>query len=1196
MNTQRQRGLAGRRPCIKSFLKINRAARLTFSVFVALAASHALFAQETRHSDSNGNSSPSYQETFQLGKRKPGDIVSDNVAHVAATPEQILGVLNRDPGLMVEMKRLYAEQAGLRGQILEETDLSDSSLAEQLRQDLRLRALATKLLQRYGYLLPRINPDSDLADEHTLYLRQRAQDLERARLAGGMQATTPQIVAPCDPRTDTECALQLLKQTQNPAGASSPAPSAPAPSSIPPQSPPRDYSPQAPELRADAPQQQPQSAELLLAAGKNSDAGSALPGSSGSSGQNSSRSPVSSIAESPFPPLASPAEALGGGNGYAVPANSPPVNPELLDSLRSNRELDRYLPARAGSRGMEELEPVAMVHKPNPYASVPALYDLYVQASPGKSTQRFGTEVFQKGIAKTDVLPMDLPVGPDYVLGPGDSLAIDLWGGVSQRLLRTVDRQGLLVLPEAGPVLVAGKPLGEVQSEVQRLLRTQFRDVSADVSLLKLRSVRVYVVGEVANPGAYDVSSLSTPLNALFTAGGVTSRGSLRKLQHYRGNQLIEEVDGYDLLLRGIRGQLRRLENGDSLRVPPLGPIVTVEGMVRRPSSYELRSEKNLEDVLDLAGGILPAAALRHIEVQRLVAHEKHTMFSLDLGTPGDSEEVRKRMREFNIQDGDQIHIFPIAPYNTSSVFLEGHVLLPGRYSYREGMTLRDLVSSYKDLLPEPSLQYAEIIRLKAPDYRPVVEAFNLQTALAEPEDAPKLAPLDTVRIFGRFDFESAPEVLVTGEVREPGRYRMSGQQHLRDVLFQAGGVTPEAWLDSAQVFRRLPDGSTRVYSVNLNSALEGNAPDNLSVEPRDRIVIQRQPGLESPETVYVEGDVAHPGRYPFAANMRASDLVRAAGGALRSANPENGKLVRYVANGKTNDTTTVTTPVNVASAMDGVKDADTPLKPGDVLTIPQRNGWKDIGASVAIRGEVKRPGTYGIRPGERLSAVLKLAGGFNGEAYPYAAVLTRPPVRDVQMKEHIELVQRVRMEQLALKGLPENDADQKNAKLTAVAQAQTALQQLESITPIGRVVIHVTPNIKEWENTGSDPIVQDGDVVVIPKKPNYVTVAGQVFNPTAINYRPGRSAKWYLQQAGGMTQLANKQASFVVRADGSVVAAKNNSGWWSGDPMGAVLRPGDSIIVPERAAKIGGRNWTPVLQMAQIAASVGIAAAYTLK
>jgi polysaccharide biosynthesis/export protein len=211
-------------------------------------------------------------------------------------------------------------------------------------------------------------------------------------------------------------------------------------------------------------------------------------------------------------------------------------------------------------------------------------------------------------------------------------LSIDIWGGVSQRLFQTVDREGKLLLPEAGPLLVSGKSLGEAQAAVQRALRTQFREVSADVSLLKLRTVRVYVVGEVIAAGAYDVSSLSTPLNALFAAGGVTAGGSLRHLQHYRGNQLLEEVDAYDLLLHGVRGNMEHLENGDSLRVPPLGPSVSVHGMVRRPAVYELRGETNLTEVLDLAGGLLPAAALRHVEVQRLEAHEKRTMLSLEVG------------------------------------------------------------------------------------------------------------------------------------------------------------------------------------------------------------------------------------------------------------------------------------------------------------------------------------------------------------------------------------------------------------------------------------------------------------------------------------------------------------------------------------------------------------------------------------
>src|SRR5882757_936266 len=191
---------------------------------------------------------------------------------------------------------------------------------------------------------------------------------------------------------------------------------------------------------------------------------------------------------------------------------------------------------------------------------------------------------------------MDLPAGPDYVVGPGDALSIELWGGVSQRLSRTVDREGRVSLPEVGPILVSGKSLAAVQQNLQQILRTQFRDVSADVSLARLRTIRVYEVGDVTSPGAYDIGSLSTPLNALFSAGGPTSRGSLRIVKHLRGNQLVQEVDVYDLLLHGVKGDLLRLENGDTVMVPPLGPEVTIEGMVRRPAIYEQKGERSLAD------------------------------------------------------------------------------------------------------------------------------------------------------------------------------------------------------------------------------------------------------------------------------------------------------------------------------------------------------------------------------------------------------------------------------------------------------------------------------------------------------------------------------------------------------------------------------------------------------------------------
>jgi polysaccharide export outer membrane protein len=838
-----------------------------------------------------------------------------------------------------------------------------------------------------------------------------------------------------------------------------------------------------------------------------------------------------------------------------------------------------------------------MVRRPSPYADVPSLYDLYVQAAANnRPLERFGLDVFRKASANPDYMPMDLPVGPSYVVGPGDSLSIDLWGGVSQRLLRTVDREGRLALPEAGPILVSGRTLGEVQQDVQRVLRTQFRDVSADVSLQKLRTVRVYVVGGVSLPGAYDVSSLSTPLNALFVAGGVTQQGSLRRIQHYRGKRLIEEVDAYDLLLHGVRGDLERLENGDSLLVPSLGPVVTLEGMVRRPAIYELHNEKTLEDALDLAGGILPAAALRHIEVQRLMAHDKRTMLSVEIGETSDPEAIRLQLSNFSVQDGDEIHVFPIAPYNTAAVYLQGHVLRPGRYSYKQGMKLTDLLTSYSDLLPEPSGRYAEIIRLRAPDYHPVVESFDLAAALDHPDTAPKLEPLDTVRIFGRYDFEPTPEVLITGEVRAPGRYRTSGQQHLRDAIYQAGGVTPDAWLDSGQLFRTMADGTTRVFNINLRDALTGDALNNILLEPRDRILVHRQTDKADPPSVYVRGDVARPGRYPLAANMHVADLVRSAGGLLRSANAESGDLTRYTASGNSSAGPAFSghQSLNLGAVLAGSPDQDALLHDGDVLTVPQLAAWKDIGATVTISGEVRRPGVYGIQPGEKMSSLLHRAGGMLSTAYARAAVFERIEVRELQQKSRQELIQRLEQETTVVKTAVNTTGTEEVAMQQAAMQQRDRVMYALSKAPVsGRLVIHLRPDRKGFESSPDDIELRAGDMLTIPKQPGSVVVVGQVYNSNAITYAPGRNAGWYLSHAGGATQLANKTAIFIVRADGSVTSGRQG-GVWSGGALSSAIGPGDMIVVPEKTV-LGSNTWKNIVAIAQIAQAGALAAAIAI-
>ncbi|MGH9495042.1 MAG: SLBB domain-containing protein, partial [Candidatus Sulfotelmatobacter sp.] len=407
--------------------------------------------------------------------------------------------------------------------------------------------------------------------------------------------------------------------------------------------------------------------------------------------------------------------------------------------------------------------------------------------------------------------------------------------------------------------------------------------------------------------------------------------------------------------------------------------------------------------------------------------------------------------------------------------------------------------------------------------------------------------------------------------------------------VYLAGGITPDASLDSAQLFRTQADGTLRILSVDLREALAGNPVDNIIVQPRDRLLIHKKFEAVDAPTVNITGEVTKPGRYPLTGNMRVADLVRVAGGLKRSAFADDADLTRFAAGNGSSERL----DVKLSSAMSGDANEDVSLKNGDVLAIRQIPQWNDLGASVTVGGEVQHPATYGIQPGEKLSSLLARCNGFTGQAYPYGAVLIRREVRDIEMRSHLELVSRIKTEEDYLKTLPENDADQKNAKLTAIAQTQTALTQLQATAPMGRVVIHLPSDLKKLANTAADVPLRDGDLLVIPKRTNYVIVSGEVFNPTAVSYVPGRSAKWYLSQAGGLTQIGDKGATFVIRADGSVVSSGNNSGIWSGDPMNAVLKPGDSIVVPEKAPKIAARNWTALLQSAQVAASVALTVAY---
>ena len=913
----------------------------------------------------------------------------------ALPASQIIQLLNEKPELMVDLKRLAAEQLQAQGIAIQEDSITDEMLLGKIVSDASVRANITMWLRARGYVT--------------------AADIEQAKSSSQDSE-----------EDDSSSSMQTSMQTSTGMSATSDS----------------------------------QISQLLASRPDLAQSGATLP-----------------------PSLSGD---LASGDSLTATDLQRPTTKRSSTTSKS----------RVPSTDTKPDGTPEILHRSAPM-NLMAMRDLYTQVpDQSSSLKRFGGDVFLNRGMQSKQMTLDVPVGPDYVLGPGDSINISLWGGLAQQFTRVVDREGRVTLPEAGPVIVAGFTLEQAQKMIQEALVTQFRDAKVEVSVSRLRTVRIYVVGDVQRPGAYDVSSLSTPLNALYAAGGPTAIGSLRTIRHYRGKELIRDVDLYDFLLHGIRTDSERLEPGDTILVPPVAQQVTISGMVRRPAIYELRTETTLSEVLTLAGGVMVSAQTRDIRIERIETHDKRVTVSVNVPAGSSPEAEWKAVEAFAVQDGDKITVAPILPYSERSIYLEGHVVRPGKYPYSDNMTLSDLIRSYQDVLPEPS-DHGEIIRLRPPDYRPETIEFNLPQVLIG-NDPVHLQAFDTVRLYGRYEAD-APNVTIHGEVRRPGKYP-------------------------------LPEGLT------------------------------------------------------------AAQLVRMAGGFKRSALLDAADLASYnIENGEKVVTHRVT--INIGRAVEAEdSSADVALKPGDVLTIHQLSGWNNIGQSVILKGEVTYPGTYGIQEGEKLSSVLKRAGGFSSSAYPAGAVLVRTQVREMEEKSRDELVRQLETTSAGVHVSPTlNQQEQFGALQMIAAQQKQVLASLKSQPPTGRLVIKVNTDIATWENTPADIEMRSGDVLTVPKKPGFVLVSGQVYNAAAITFVPGKNASWYLRHAGGSTNMANTKEIFVIRANGSVVGRRSGE-WYSEGVLDTKMEPGDIVVVPQKI--IGGSMfWRNMLATAQVLSSIAITA-----
>jgi len=674
--------------------------------------------------------------------------------------------------------------------------------------------------------------------------------------------------------------------------------------------------------------------------------------------------------------------------------------------------------------------------QPAPY-NLESMRDLYAQIpEEDAGLKRFGSEVFvnrdvlsaARGVSPQDT-PLDVPLGPDYVVGAGDTLDIHLWGGITQSFARSVDRDGTIFLPEAGSVAVAGLPLGKAQGLIETALQQQYRNAHATVTVSRLRSVRVYVVGDVQQPGGYDISSLSTPVSALYTAGGPTATGSLRRLLHYRGKQLVEDVDLYDFLLHGIRNGSAPFESGDTLLVPPAGSQVAVFGAVKRPAIYELKTgETTLATVIDDAGGFTAAASLGHIRIERIDAHQQRETVTLGVAADQNAQADRGAIAAFAVKDGDRIRVEPILPYSQRAIYLAGHVVRPGRLAYSDGMRLSDVLHSYQDMLPEPAA-HGEIVRLTPPDMHAETIDFNVPDVMIGNANI-NLRPFDTIRIFGRYRVD-APTVTIRGEVLRPGKYPLSQGMTAAQLVRMAGGFRRDALLDSADLTSYDVENGNAVVeklaTVRIGAAVAGSESGaDAPLKPGDILAIHQITNWENiGESVTINGEVRFPGSYGFQDGEHLSSVLRRAGGLLPTAYPMGAVLIRIqvreleqksrdelIRQIETNSAAARLSPSlagsNGPGALQLIKaqqeqvladlkahpptgrmvirisadlnswantPADIELRRGDVLTIPKRPGF------VLVSGQVYNATALTFAPGKTASWYLKRAGGTNGTA-----------------------------------------------------------------------------------------------------------------------------------------------------------------------------------------------------------------------
>ena len=587
----------------------------------------------------------------------------------------------------------------------------------------------------------------------------------------------------------------------------------------------------------------------------------------------------------------------------------------------------------------------------------------FVAVSTGRNLPIFGQILFQN--VPTTFAPVEqIPVTPDYVIGPGDELLIRAWGQIDVDHRAVVDRNGAINIPRVGNVVVSGIKYQDLSAFLKTAVSRVFRNFDLIATMGQLRSVQVFVVGQAQRPGVYTVSSLSTLVNAVFAAGGPSPRGSMRAIQLKRGNRVVTEIDLYDLLVFGDKSKDAQLLPGDVIYFPPIGALAALSGSVNNPAIFELKGQTPLSRLLQWAGGLTTTAQTRSATIERIDQHKSRIVdqFPIDKNTLGKP-----------IRDGDAISVYSISQKFENAVTLRGNVAAPLRYPYREGMRIRDLIPEKEALITpdyyqrknlatqvtiagqgalraqvsklaaEINWDYAVIERMNVTDLSSTLIPFNLGKAILEndPSQNLLLRPGDVVTVFSKTDINVPVArrtrfIQLEGEVNHAGVYVVEPGETLRQVVTRVGGLSRNAYLFGAEFTRE----STRI----LQQQRMQEAIDRMEQE------VQRQAATRARSALA-------PAPEDATSALQVAENQRALIARLRALRP-TGRIVLEL-------------PEEAS-----VKDLpEIELEDGDRLVVPS------MPSMVSVFGSVYNESAFVYRPEKRFADYLGQAGGPNQNA-----------------------------------------------------------------------------------------------------------------------------------------------------------------------------------------------------------------------